>query len=91
MSLISTIAETLVLPSLIPPSPAICEWQSMMPGITNCPDASMIFAPGGAVTFPASPTSVILPSFTTIEPFLIVPFATVITSGKSDSSSAATQ
>jgi hypothetical protein len=41
-----TMDETETLPSLMP-SAAMCEWQSMMPGITNCPPASMILASGG--------------------------------------------
>src|SRR2546430_1180051 len=74
-SLISTIEDTDTLPSLTPPSTAMWEWQSIMPGMTNWPAASMIFAPEGSSTF--SPTSEILPSLTTIEP-LSVPLVTVM-------------
>ena len=65
MSLMSTMDDTETLPSLMPPSPAMCEWQSMMPGITYWPLASMMVAPAGTITF--SPTSAILPSFITID------------------------
>ena len=58
-------ADTDTLPSLML-SAAMCEWQSMMPGITNCPAASMIWASGGIVTF--SPTSAILPLRIKIDP-----------------------
>ena len=75
-SLISTMEETLMLPSLMPPSTAMCEWQSMMPGMTYWLAASMTLAPAGSMTF--SPTSAILPSLTRMEP-LKVPLETVIT------------
>ncbi len=35
-----TIEETETLPSLTL-STAMCEWQSIIPGMTNCPGASM--------------------------------------------------
>src|SRR5271157_2045222 len=75
MSWISTIDETETLPSLMPPSPAMWEWQSMMPGMTYCPPASMMVAPLGSRTF--SPISAILPSLTTMEPFML-PWVTVM-------------
>src|SRR3954462_134609 len=54
------------------PSPAVCEWQSMMPGVTNLPVASITLALASlALTF--SPTAAILPSRMRIEPFLMVP------------------
>ena len=64
-SSIPTIADTDTEPSLMA-SAAICEWQSMMPGIKCWPVASMILAPDGTMTF--SPTSVILPSTMMTEP-----------------------
>src|SRR4051812_47889040 len=76
MSLISTIEETETLPSLMPPSPPMCEWQSMMPGMTYCPPASITVAPAGSITF--SPTAAIFPLVTTMEPCLIVPWVTVM-------------
>ena len=42
-----TIDVTDTLPSLTPPSTAMCEWQSMMPGMTNLPAASITVAPLG--------------------------------------------
>src|SRR5260370_38482626 len=68
-----TIADTDTLPSLVL-SAAIWEWQSMMPGITNCPDASIVLASAGSITF--SPTPAILPSRIRIDP-LTVPLVTV--------------
>src|ERR1035438_8675926 len=79
MSRMFTIEETETLPSLIPPSPAMCEWQSMMPGIRYCPPASITVAPCGTITF--SPTSRILPSFTTTEPLNVPLLPTVMTVG----------
>ena len=35
----------------LPSDPAMCEWQSMMPGITYCPPASIMVAPAGTITF----------------------------------------
>ncbi len=65
-SSIDTIEETEMLPSLML-SAAMWEWQSMMPGITYWPAASMSCAPGGTSTF--SPASTILPSRITTEPW----------------------
>src|SRR5258707_15712435 len=59
--------ETETLPSLTPPSIAMCEWQSMIPGITNWPAASITLAPAGALI--DGPTSAILPSLIRIDPF----------------------
>src|ERR1700722_19823481 len=49
-SAVLAIDETEMLPSLTFPSIAICEWQSMMPGITNWPLASMTCASFGDFT-----------------------------------------
>ena len=68
--------ETDTLPSLTPPSTAICEWQSMMPGITYWLAASIFTASAGTMTF--SPASTILPSRMTIEPMKL-PLVTVNT------------
>ena len=57
---------TVVPPSLIE-SAAICEWQSMMPGETNCPAASIDLRAGRNVTL--APTAAILPPRRTIVPF----------------------
>src|SRR5260370_34554450 len=70
-----TIEETETLPSLML-SAAMCEWQSIVPGIRNLPVASMTVAPAGAVIF--GPTSAILPSRMRTEPWN-VPFVTVRT------------
>jgi hypothetical protein len=71
-----TIEETETLPSLML-SAAMCEWQSMMPGITYWPPASITLAPAGTVIL--VPTSAILPSRIRMEAFGIVPFVTVNT------------
>src|ERR1044071_3485296 len=77
MSRMRTMAVTESVPSLMLPSPAVCEWQSMMPGVTHLPVASMTLAFGSrALTF--GPTSTILPSRIRIEPFLIVPCEAVM-------------
>src|SRR6201993_5476670 len=67
--------ETETLPSLTPPSMAMWEWQSMIPGITNWPAASITLAPTGALI--DGPTSAILPSLMRIEQFSMVPCETV--------------
>src|SRR2546429_3345661 len=54
-----TMEETETLPSLMA-SAAMCEWQSIIPGITNCPEASITCAPVGALM--DWPTSAILRS-----------------------------
>ena len=69
------IDETEMLPSLTLPSMAMCEWQSMMPGMTNWPAASMTLAPLGALI--DEPTSAIFPSLMRIEPCSTVPCETV--------------
>src|ERR1700731_3384642 len=71
-----TMADTETLPSLIL-SAAMCEWQSIMPGITNLPETSTTVASAGTLTF--SPTSAILPSRMRIDPVLSVPLVTVRT------------
>ena len=50
-----TIDETETLPSLML-SAAICEWQSMIPGIRNLPVASITMTPGEAAMFVPSGT-----------------------------------
>src|SRR5208282_5701806 len=72
---IPTIELTATLPSLTPPSTAMCEWQSMIPGVTNMPVASMTVAPAG--TFTLLPTWAILPSRMMMVPFSMAPFVTV--------------
>ena len=61
--------ETDTLVSFTFPSMAMCEWQSMIPGITYWPVPSITEAPGGTRTF--SPTSAIFPSRTTMEPLKV--------------------
>ena len=70
-----TIDDTDTLPSLTPPSTPMCEWQSMMPGMTYLPAASITVAPLGTETL--RPTSAILPLRIRIEPLSIVPCETV--------------
>src|SRR5271170_6436901 len=70
-----TIELTATLPSFTLPSTAICEWQSMMPGMTYMPVASITVAPAG--TFTLLPTLEILPSRIRMDPSSIVPFVTV--------------
>ena len=65
------IDETETLPSFTPPSIAMCEWQSMIPGITYWPFASITVAPSG--TFKSVPTPAIFPSRIRIEPCSIFP------------------
>src|SRR5882724_6891178 len=72
-----TIAVTESEPSFTLPSTPVCEWQSMMPGVTNLPVASMTRA-FGSRAFTFGPTSAILPSRIRIEPLLIVPCEAVI-------------
>ena len=48
-----TMDDTETLPSLML-SAAMCEWQSMMPGITNWPPASITFASAGSRILVAS-------------------------------------
>src|SRR5437763_11496956 len=74
-SRVRTIAETESVPSLMASS-AVCEWASMMPGVTYMPVASMTLAFGPAVT--SLPTATILPLRMRIEPFSIVPCDAVI-------------
>src|SRR6267378_3404250 len=69
--------ETETLPSLTLPSMAMCEWQSMIPGMTNCPAASMTWASLGALM--DWPTSAILPSLIRMAPCSMVPCETVRT------------
>ncbi len=64
-----------MLPSFTPPSMAMCEWQSMMPGVTYIPVASMTVAPPG--TWMLLPTSAILPLRMRMEPPSMVPLVTV--------------
>src|SRR5208282_937327 len=70
-----TMELTATLPSFTLPSTAMCEWQSMIPGVTNIPEASITVAPAGSFTF--FPTSAILPSRIRIDPCSMVPFVTV--------------
>src|SRR6266567_3432246 len=72
-----TIAVTESEPSFTLPSTPVCEWQSMMPGVTYLPVASMTRA-FGSRAFTFGPTSAILPSRIRIEPLLIVPCEAVI-------------
>src|SRR5438093_9500513 len=74
ISAMFTIEETETLPSLML-SAAMCEWQSIMPGITNCPAASITCASFGALT--DTPTSAILPSLIRMEPCSMFPCETV--------------
>src|SRR5271170_24736 len=67
--------ETETLPSFTLPSTAMCEWQSMIPGITYWPAASITCASFGALT--EVPTSAILPSLIRMEPCSMVPCETV--------------
>ena len=67
--------ETAMLPSLTLPSMAMCEWQSMMPGMTNWPAASITWASFGALM--DEPTSAILPSLIRMEPCSMLPCETV--------------
>src|SRR2546423_1279324 len=71
-----TIEETEMLPSFTSPSIAMCEWQSIMPGMTNWPAASITCALLGAFRF--GPTSVIFPSLIRTEPCSMVPCETVM-------------
>ena len=48
-SAIFAMDETETLPSFTLPSMAMCEWQSMMPGMTNWPAASITCASFGAL------------------------------------------
>ncbi len=64
-----------MLPSLTLPSTAMCEWQSIMPGMTNWPAASMTCASFGAFT--EAPTSAIFPPLIKIEPCSMVPWLAV--------------
>ncbi len=64
-------------PSLTLPSMAMCEWQSMIPGVTNLPVPSTTVAVGDAFT--SLPTSAILPFRISTEPFSIVPCVIVMT------------
>ena len=68
--------ETETLPSLMD-SAAMCEWASMMPGITNIPSASITSAPAGTSTL--APTSAIFPSRIRIAPGDRIPPVTVST------------
>src|SRR5580704_3350331 len=70
-----TIEETETLPSLTLPSTAMCEWQSMMPGMTNWPATSNTWASFGALM--DVPTSAILLSLIRMEPCSMVPCETV--------------
>src|SRR5580704_3536264 len=70
-----TMDETETLPSFTLPSTAMCEWQSMMPGITYWPAASITCASFGALT--EGPTSAILPSLIRMEPCSMIPWETV--------------
>src|ERR1035438_1699268 len=70
-----TMEDTATAPSLML-SAAMCEWQSMMPGITNWPPASITRAPSGTSTF--SLASRILPSRIRMDPWK-VPLVTVST------------
>src|SRR5208282_2681057 len=70
-----TMELTATLPSFTLPSTAMCEWQSMIPGVTNIPEASITVAPAASFTF--FPTSAILPSRIRIDPCSMVPFVTV--------------
>src|SRR5512138_1113966 len=71
----AVIDVTARLPSFTPPFWATWEGGSMIPGITNCPDASITVAPSGTVS--AGPTATILPSLMRIDPFAMVPWDTV--------------
>jgi hypothetical protein len=53
----------------------MCEWQSMMPGETKRPVASMTSAPDGTVTF--RPTSAIRPARMRTVPSAMTPLVTV--------------
>src|SRR5713101_1025173 len=68
-----TIDDTETELSLIASS-MMCEWQSMMPGMTYLPEPSRMVAPAGAAIL--SPMAAIFPSWRRIEP-LIVPLVTV--------------
>jgi len=70
-----TIEETDTEPSLTLPSTAMCEWQSMMPGVTNWPVASITTASAGAFRVP--PTAAIFPSLIKMSPLSMVPWETV--------------
>ena len=72
-----TMEETAMLPSFTPPSTAMWEWQSMMPGSRYIPVASITVAPAGAFRF--LPTAAILPLRMSTSPFSIVPLVTVST------------
>ncbi len=72
-----TIEETAIEPSLTPPSTAMWECASMIPGISAPPAASRTTARRGILT--SVPTATILPSFTTTVPFSIVSPETVHT------------
>jgi hypothetical protein len=55
----------------------VCEWQSIIPGVTNLPVASIVRAFDDALRF--LPIRAILPSLMSISAFSSVPFAAVKT------------
>src|ERR1700757_1063829 len=75
--LMLTIDESERVPSFTPPSMAVSEWQSMMPGMRYLPVASTMVASAGALT--SLPTAAIFPFSTRTLPFWTVPFVTVRT------------
>ena len=75
---IRTSAVMLCVPSLTSPSIAVCEWQSMMPGVTCLPAPSTTRAPAGGGIEP--PALTIFPPTARRSPFSIVPDGPIVQS-----------